>query len=170
MLQTSRNAVHHHQLDASLGDFLIGRRGGGEIDRDRDDPVGALLDEVLDIRDLLVQLPTRIGDADQLDAVFVERIGNPLDLQLRPVKVGRHDRDADLEVPGLDLRCVFLGQREAVGRGRFFAVKALSDDRLCFQRGHIDAFKAGCDRIGHRRRGQNRMRRRGDQRCQHWIE
>ena len=87
-----------HQLDAGLGDLLVGWRGRGEIDRDRDDAVRMLLDRVLDIGDLLVDLILGGRDAGHRHAVFLQRIGDALDLELRPVEVDRLHGNADLEV------------------------------------------------------------------------
>ena len=147
MLEAGRNAVHEHQLDAGLRHLLVGRRGRGEVDRNRDDAVRMLLDRVLDVRDLLVDLIFGGGDAGDRDAIFFQRVGDALHLQLRPVEIDGLHRDADLEMAGLHLGGVGVAELEHFGRGGLFAVRALPDDRRRSERREIDARDAARRRL-----------------------
>jgi len=114
---------------------------------------GQHVELVLDVGDLLIHLILGGGDPGNRDAIFVERIGDPLHLQLRPVKIDCLHRDADLEMAGLDLGGLGVGEFEVVGRCSLFAVWPLADDRCRSERRQIDALDAGSGNLRAARAG-----------------
>ena len=98
------NIVHEHQLDALVGDSLVGGGGGDGIDRDGDDDVWLLGHHGLEVGDLLLRLEASVGGCDDLDAFGGELRLQRRFLRVRPViaAVVKHQRR--LGVLGLHLR------------------------------------------------------------------
>ena len=118
------------------------------------------LNGVLDVGDLPVDLILGRRYADDFDAVLLERVGDALHLQLRPVEVHGLHRDAHLELASLDLGDLIGRELQLVDRCRLLAVRSLADDRLRSERREIDV-RAAFRRLGvavHRRKGEGARR------------